>query len=86
MLYEYKCESCGELETVKLGMTEPKEPKTCPCCGGVSRRVFTPVQDIWKDSFGRTVRSPGKQWVGGDKFDPVRFKAENPSYKGKVKQ
>jgi hypothetical protein len=83
--YLYRCEKCEHEEEFELAMDAPKDPKPCVMCWSVMHRVFTPTQDVWKDAAGRNIRSPGKAWVGGERFNSERFYAENPSAKRKRK-
>jgi putative FmdB family regulatory protein len=47
--YEYACRSCGEhLEVVQSFRDEPLTE--CPTCGGVLRKVFSPVGISFKGS------------------------------------
>lgn len=39
--YDYRCSSCGNVFEVEHGMTEHPEV-TCPACGAVCAKVFTP--------------------------------------------
>lgn len=86
-LYEYVCdrEDCKFRDVFEYAMGQAPQQRECPACFRNMKRVFSPVADIWKDHNGNNVRAPGKQWAGGEQFDPVRFKAENPGYKGKLK-
>lgn len=77
--YEYRCDDCGKEELFEFSMQEPKVPVPCTNCHGRMRRVFTPNPDIWKSITGQNVRSPGKQWVGGDHFDSRTFYEQNPN-------
>lgn len=39
--YQFACDSCRQPEDVEMRMSEnTSAPRTCPSCGGVSRRVF----------------------------------------------
>jgi putative FmdB family regulatory protein len=69
--YEYACKSCGEhLEVVQSFKDEPLTE--CPNCGGVLRKVFTPIGINFKGSgFYRTdsraaagAREPKKEKPG----------------------
>jgi putative FmdB family regulatory protein len=40
-LYAYDCAGCGPFELVRP-MAEAGAPVTCPACGALARRVFTP--------------------------------------------
>jgi putative FmdB family regulatory protein len=47
--YEYACKACGEhLEVVQSFMDEPLTE--CPNCGGVLRKVFSPIGIAFKGS------------------------------------
>ena len=85
--YLYRCDNptCAREEEFTMSMSEPKSPKKCPLCYAPMFRVFTPTQDVWKDGNGNNIRSPGKQWVGGEHFNKARFYAENPSAKPRKK-
>ena len=85
-LYEYRCTSddCTHEETAQFPMGEAPKEKACFVCWGTMVRVYHSTPDIWKKD-GRNVRAPGRQWAGGEQFDPKRFRAENPSYKGKLR-
>jgi putative FmdB family regulatory protein len=52
--YQYRCTACGEdLEAVQSFSDAPLTE--CPACGGVLRKVFTPVGVVFKGSgFYRT--------------------------------
>jgi hypothetical protein len=83
--YLFRCESCTYEEEIEIPMDAPKDERPCILCWGVMARVYTPTVDVWKDAKGNTIRSPGKQWVGGETFDRTRFYAENPSAKPRRK-
>jgi putative FmdB family regulatory protein len=68
--YEYACISCGEqLEAVQRFSDDPLT--VCPACGGVLRKVFSPVGIVFKGSgFYRTDSRSGSIASGekpGDK-------------------
>jgi putative FmdB family regulatory protein len=47
--YEYRCTSCGEdIEVVQSFADAPLT--TCDTCGGILRKVFTPVGIVFKGS------------------------------------
>jgi putative FmdB family regulatory protein len=48
-IYEYACTACGERTEAKQGFDDP--PLTvCPICGGVLRKLYSPVGIVFKGS------------------------------------
>ena len=68
--YEYACTECGDrTEVFRLIADAP--PTTCAVCGGILRKVFSPVGIVFKgsgfyrtDSRGKPAKTDGG---GGDK-------------------
>jgi hypothetical protein len=81
--YVFRCEECRREEEIEIPMDAPKDDRPCIACWGVMHRVYNPTPDVWKDATGNNVRGPGKQWVGGERFDRKRFLAENPNARRK---
>lgn len=44
--YLYRCATHGVFELVEK-ISEAGGPRPCPSCGVMSRRVYTPVIDVW---------------------------------------
>jgi putative FmdB family regulatory protein len=40
-IYAFSCGQCGPFEVTR-GMAQAAAPISCPSCGGVARRLFTP--------------------------------------------
>ena len=67
--YEYACTECGDRTEVVQSFSDAP-PTTCPVCGGVLRKVFSPVGIVFKGSgFYRTDSrgKPAKADGDGDK-------------------
>jgi putative FmdB family regulatory protein len=70
--YEYACTECGERTEVVQSISDA--PLTaCPVCGGVLRKVYSPVGIVFKgsgfyrtDSRGRSGASRGDGKADGD--------------------
>jgi putative FmdB family regulatory protein len=70
--YEFACTECGNrVEVVRSFSDAP--PTTCTVCGGVLRKVFSPVGIVFKGSGFYRTDSRGKpakaETGGGDKGD-----------------
>jgi putative FmdB family regulatory protein len=64
-IYEYVCDSCGyDFERIQSFSAEPVQ--TCPECGGVVRRVISPVGVIFKGS-GWYITDSKRQITDGGK-------------------
>ena len=48
-IYEYACTACGERTEARQSFTEPPL-ETCPICGGVLRKLYSPVGIVFKGS------------------------------------
>jgi putative FmdB family regulatory protein len=48
-IYEYACTSCGERTEAKQSFDDPPLVD-CPHCGGVLRKLFSPVGIVFKGS------------------------------------
>jgi hypothetical protein len=48
--YTYRCTDCEFSAVLRLGMFEPKCPKTCQCCGGQMTRQWDPTPLVGKAS------------------------------------
>jgi putative FmdB family regulatory protein len=48
-IYEYACTSCGERTEARRGFDDPPLEE-CPICGGVLRKLFSPVGVVFKGS------------------------------------
>ena len=68
--YEYACTECGERTEVVQSISDAPLA-TCPVCGGVVRKVFSPVGIVFKGSGFYKTDSRGKPSTtktdGGDK-------------------
>ena len=45
--YDYKCGHCKEGFEVTKPMSECSRDEACPNCGGVARRVYSPLRALW---------------------------------------
>ena len=68
--YEYACTECGDRTEVFRSIADAP-PTTCAVCGGILRKVFSPVGIVFKgsgfyrtDSRGKPAKTDGG---GGDK-------------------
>ena len=80
--YEYACTECGDRTEVVQSFSDA-QPTTCTVCGGLLRKVFSPVGIVFKGSgFYRTDSrakpSTRKSDGGGDK-DTSKKAADNSS-------
>jgi len=76
--YTYRCDDCGYQADYRYPMGSAPKALACSMCKrGAMHRVYHPTLDLWRNADGQLVRSPGRQWEGGDKFDPVEFAAKN---------
>jgi len=57
--YEYACTECGDRTEVVQSFSDAP-PTTCPVCGGVLRKVFSPVGIVFKGSGFYRTDSRGK--------------------------
>ena len=80
--YEYACTECGDRTEVVQSIADAP-PTTCAVCGGVLRKVFSPVGIVFKgsgfyrtDSRGKAPAAKGDS--GGDK-DKSRKPADTNS-------
>jgi putative FmdB family regulatory protein len=48
-IYEYACTACGERTEARQSFTDPPLD-TCPICGGVLRKLYSPVGIVFKGS------------------------------------
>jgi putative FmdB family regulatory protein len=48
-IYEYACTACGERTEARQSFTDPPL-ETCPICGGVLRKLYSPVGIVFKGS------------------------------------
>jgi putative FmdB family regulatory protein len=48
-IYEYACTACGERTEARQGFDDPPLEK-CPNCGGVLRKLYSPVGIVFKGS------------------------------------
>ena len=69
--YEYACTECGDRTEVFRSIADAP-PTTCAVCGGILRKVFSPVGIVFKgsgfyrtDSRGKPAKTDGGG--GGDK-------------------
>jgi putative FmdB family regulatory protein len=82
--YEYACTECGDRTEVVQSFSDAP-PTTCPVCGGVLRKVFSPVGIVFKGSgFYRTdsrgkPASSSKADGRGDGADKAKKAADNSS-------
>ncbi|HEV3014463.1 MAG TPA: FmdB family zinc ribbon protein [Actinomycetota bacterium] len=81
--YEYACTECGDRTEVVQSFSDAP-PTTCPVCGGVLRRVFSPVGIVFKGSGFYRTDSRGKPSSGkadgrGDGADKAKKAADNSS-------
>ena len=66
-VYEYACTSCGERTEAKQGFDEPPLVD-CPHCGGILRKLFSPVGIVFKGSgFYSTDAKKASKASSGDK-------------------
>lgn len=88
-IYEYACTACGERTEARQSFTDPPLD-TCPICGGVLRKLYSPVGIVFKGSgFYSTdgkasSKSPKKSAAGKDsggetKSEPSGSSSESPS-------
>jgi putative FmdB family regulatory protein len=66
--YEYACTECGDRTEVFRSIADAP-PTTCAVCGGILRKVFSPVGIVFKGSGFYRTDSRGKpaKADGGDK-------------------
>ena len=82
--YEYACTECGDRTEVVQSISDA--PLTaCPVCGGILRKVYSPVGIVFKgsgfyrtDSRGRSP-APGKADGKTDGADKAKKAADNSS-------
>lgn len=48
-IYEYACTACGERTEARQSFADPPLD-TCPICGGVLRKLYSPVGIVFKGS------------------------------------
>jgi putative FmdB family regulatory protein len=81
--YDYACTECGDRTEVVRSFSDAP-PTTCTVCGGLLRKVFSPVGIVFKGSgFYRTdsrgkPSTPKADGGGGDK-DTSKKAADNSS-------
>ena len=68
-IYEYACTACGERTEARQSFTDPPL-ETCPICGGVLRKLYSPVGIVFKGSGfystdGKTSSKPSKKSGSG---------------------
>jgi len=68
-IYEYACTACGERTEARQSFTDPPLV-TCPICGGVLRKLYSPVGIVFKGSGfystdGKTSSKPSKKSGSG---------------------
>jgi putative FmdB family regulatory protein len=78
--YEYACTECGDRTEVVQSFSDAP-PTTCTVCGGLLRKVFSPVGIVFKGSGFYRTDSRGKPSTtkadgGGDKD---KAKAKKPA-------
>lgn len=49
-IYEYKCSSCGEIESELRSASEREKPLTCPHCGGEATVILSTFSTAKGDS------------------------------------
>ena len=78
--YEYACTECGDRTEVVQSFSDAP-PTTCPVCGGVLRRVFSPVGIVFKGSGFYRTDSRGKPSSSSkaDGADKAKKAADNSS-------
>ncbi|MDF2741109.1 MAG: regulatory protein FmdB family [Actinomycetia bacterium] len=78
--YEYACTECGDRTEVVQSFSDAP-PTTCPVCGGVLRRVFSPVGIVFKGSGFYRTDSRGKPSSSSkaDGADTAKKAADNSS-------
>jgi putative FmdB family regulatory protein len=80
--YDYACTECGDRTEVVRSFSDAP-PTTCTVCGGLLRKVFSPVGIVFKGSGFYRTDSRGKPSTpkadgGGDK-DKSKKAADNSS-------
>jgi len=58
MIYEFKCEDCGVMNTESLPISSKKKITICQYCGGVARKIISKSTFILK----------GKKWASKDGY------------------
>jgi len=80
--YDYACTECGDRTEVVRSFSDAP-PTTCTVCGGLLRKVFSPVGIVFKGSgFYRTdsrAKSPTPKSDGGGDKDKTKKAAHNSS-------
>ena len=69
MIYEYRCESCGQVSTESVPMAMRDEPMQC-ACGSIKKRVYCPPATIipqWMQDASITSRARHREWLKSDK-------------------
>jgi putative FmdB family regulatory protein len=82
--YEYACTECGDRTEVFRSIADAP-PTTCAVCGGILRKVFSPVGIVFKGSgFYRTDSRGKPAKTDGDKAKkPAESQSSSSSSDGK---
>lgn len=79
-IYEYACTACGERTEAKQGFDDP--PLTeCPICGGVLRKLYSPVGIMFKGSgfYSTDTKKKSSRSTSDTKSDSEKTKSEPKS-------